>query len=114
MHYIVGVYNDMELEGLPAVLRLDNATELEDYVGMITETLHAKGKAEGMVVGKADGLGEWKAETLVWLMKRRFGPLPGKHRQRIAAAKKEQIEKWFDAAIDAPDLEAVFVSDTQH
>ena len=114
MHYIDGTYNDIELEGLPVALLLDNATEFEDYVGMITETLHTKGKDESEVIGKADSLAEWKAETLVWLMKRRFGPLPGKHRQRIASANKEQIEKWFDAAIDAPDLEAVFVSDTRN
>ena len=73
----------------------------------------AEGMAEGMVVGEAKGLVEGKAETYaahgtpIW-------PLPRKYRQRIAAAKIEQIENWFDAAIDAPDVETVFVSNTRH
>ena len=122
LHYIVGVYEGVELEGILAALRLENANEMEDYVGTIAETLLAEGKAhgmaegmaEGMVVGEAKGLVEGKAETLMRLMERRFGPLPRKYRQRIAAAKIEQIENWFDAVIDAPDVETVFVSNTRH
>ena len=130
LHYIVGVYEGVELEGILAALRLENANEMEDYVGTIAETLLAEGKAhgmvageakgmvageaKGMVAGEAKGLVKGKAETLLRLMERRFGPLPRKHRQRIAAAKIEQIEKWFDAAIDAPDMETVFMSETRH
>ena len=118
LYYIVGVYEGVELEGILAALRLDNANEMEDYVGTIAETLLAEGKAhglaEGMVTGEAKGLVEGKAETLMRLMERRFGPLPRKNRQRIAAAKIDQIEKWFDVAIDAPDMEAVFMSETRH
>ena len=110
LHYIVGVYEGVELEGILAALRLENANEMEDYVGTIAETLLAEGKAHGM----AEGMAEGKAETLMRLMERRFGPLPRKYRQRIAAAKIEQIENWFDAFIDAPDVETVFVSNTRH
>ena len=124
----------MELDGILAALRFDNATEMEDHVGTIAETLLAKGEARGLVAGEARGLvagearglvaGEaigmvagkvkGKAETLMRLMERRFGPVPRKHRQRIAAAKIDQIEEWFDAAIDAPDPDAIFVSNTRH
>ena len=120
----------MELDGILAALRFDNATEMEDHVGTIAETLlakgEAKGEARGLVAGEARGLvaGEaigmvagkvkGKAETLMRLMERRFGPVPRKHRQRIAAAKIDQIEEWFDAAIDAPDPDAIFVSNTRH
>ena len=112
----------MELDGILAALRFDNATEMEDHVGTIAETLlakgEAKGEARGLVAGEAIGMVagkvKGKAETLMRLMERRFGPVPRKHRQRIAAAKIDQIEEWFDAAIDAPDPDAIFVSNTRH
>ena len=118
LYYIVGVYDDMELDGILAALRFDNATEMEDHVGTIAETLlakgEAKGEARGLMAGKVEGKVEGKAETLMRLMERRFGPVPSKHRLRIAAAKIDQIEEWFDAAIDAPDPDAIFVSNTRH
>ena len=110
LYYIVGVYDGTELDGIQAALRFDNATEMENNVGTIAETLLAKGEARGLVAGEAKG----KAETLMRLMERRFGPVPLKHRQRIAAAKIDQIEDWFDAAIDAPDPDSIFVSNTRH
>jgi hypothetical protein len=37
-----------------------------------------------------------------------FGALPSAIREEIDAAATAQIEVWFDAAIDAPDLATVF------
>jgi len=70
------------------------------------------GKLEGILEGKLEGILEGKLEgeslALQRLLVRRFGPIPPDMLEQIAAAKLEQIETWFDAAINAPHLAAVF------
>lgn len=91
-------------------------------MGTIVETLKQEalltGEARGLAKGKAEGIAEGLvvglADTLTRLLKRRFGPLPRKLRDRIAAAELNEIEAWLDAILDAPDLEAVFATDTPH
>jgi hypothetical protein len=61
---------------------------------------------------KAEWKAEWRVEALLQILERRFGPLPEETRLRIAAATAGQIDAWFDRAIDAPALGAVF--DTAH
>jgi len=39
---------------------------------------------------------------------RRFGPLPGNVTRRIAAADTDRLDRWFDRALDADGLAAVF------
>ncbi|MBK8384456.1 MAG: DUF4351 domain-containing protein [Candidatus Accumulibacter sp.] len=70
------------------------------------------GKLEGRLEGKQEGKLEGKLEgeslALQRLLVRRFGPIPPDMLEQIAAANLEQIETWFDAAINAPHLAAVF------
>lgn len=68
-----------------------------------------QGMQKGMQQGKLEG----EALALQRLLTKRFGSLSPSLRGKISAANTEQIETWFDAAIDAPDLETVFGS-TQH
>ena len=79
-----------------------------EYTGIL------KGKSEGRLEGKLEGKleGELKGQTqlLRRFLMRRFGVLPPAVAMQIDAAKNlEQIETWFDAAIDAPNLNAVFL-----
>jgi len=95
---------------------------MEALVGSIAEGLLEQGKAEGLAMGEARGLamGEarglatGKAETLVRQLERRFGPLDADRRGRVAAAGLAEINAWFDAAIDAPDLASVFGEGPRH
>ncbi len=80
----------------------------------------AKAVAEGVLIGEQRGLqmgklegkleGRLEGESLALqrLLVRRFGPIPPDMLEQIAAANLEQIETWFDAAINAPHLAAVF------
>ena len=59
-------------------------------------------------IGQEKGKAEGKAEALIRLSEKRFGPLPEPRRQQIMAADAATIDAWFDRAIDAPDLKSVF------
>ena len=63
-----------------------------------------EGKLEGILEGKLEG----QSLALQRLLVRRFGQIPPAIVEQIMAAKLEQIEAWFDAAINAPTIAAVF------
>jgi hypothetical protein len=70
----------------------------------------AEGKREGVIEGRRVGVLEGRREALLQILERRFGPLSEETRLRIAAASAGQIDAWFDRAIDAPALGAVFLT----
>ncbi len=74
----------------------------------------ARGKAAGIAEGRTAGVAEGKSETLARLIERRFGPPPDEVRSRIAGAGLEQLDRWLDAVLDAPTLDAVFGSSPEH
>ncbi len=75
-----------------------------EYTGIL------KGKSEGRLEGKLEGELKGQTQLLRRFLMRRFGVLPPAVAMQIDAAKNlEQIETWFDAAIDAPNLNAVFL-----
>ena len=112
----------IRLETLKTALKAAKPQHWEALMGTIAETLTKQarqegllaGRAEGKAEGKAEGLTEGEAKSLTRLLERRFGPLPRKVRDRIVSAELRQIETWFDIAIDAPDLDTIFVADNQH
>ena len=74
-----------------------------EYTGML------KGKLEGLQQGERKGKQEGQIQLLLRFLMRRFGVLPPAVVMQInAATNLEQIETWFDAAMDAPNLDAVF------
>ncbi|WP_419739489.1 Rpn family recombination-promoting nuclease/putative transposase [Ruegeria sp.] len=120
--YISEVYQDVDRDDIMAELRRLGAHDMEAHMGTIAQTMHAEGKAVGLAEGlaageakgKAEGLAVGKAETLLRLLERRFGHVPQAMRDRVAAADVDQLDTWFDAAIDAPSLSAVFDPNTPH
>jgi hypothetical protein len=50
---------------------------------------------------------ETETKFLVRLLTRRFGPLPKWAKTRVSKATSEQLEKWADAVLDAPNLTEV-------
>ena len=69
--------------------------------------------AEGELKGKQQGLQEGKQQgemlALQRLLAKRFGVIPMEIVALISQAPLEDIEKWFDRAIDAQQLSDVFV-----
>ncbi len=63
---------------------------------------------EGEQKGKQEGEQGGKAELLSRLLTRRFGNLPPATQTQISQATIEQIDAWFDRAMDAPILSDVF------
>ena len=74
------------------------------YISSVEQIGIEKGLQQGLLQGMQQG------ETLALrrLLVKRFGALPDDLAARIAAASLEQVETWFDRAIDAPSLHAVF------
>jgi flagellar biosynthesis/type III secretory pathway protein FliH len=72
-----------------------------------------EGKQQGLQEGKQQGLQEGKQQgemlALQRLLAKRFGVIPMETVALISQAPLEDIEKWFDRAIDAQQLSDVFV-----
>jgi flagellar biosynthesis/type III secretory pathway protein FliH len=72
-----------------------------------------EGKQQGLQEGKQQGLQEGKQQgemlALQRLLAKRFGVIPMETVALISQAPLEDIEKWFDCAIDAKQLSDVFV-----
>ena len=65
-------------------------------------TIAVEYTAKGRVEGKVEG----KAETLQRLLEHRFGALPDPARMQIERASLDQLDAWFDAALEADSVEA--------
>ena len=116
--------DDPELVFLPGerfILRVLTALPSEDLsrdaalkAGLIALAHRAIECFEMMAEGLERGLERGKAEVLMRLMERRFGPLSRTVRDRIAGAGPDELDAWFDRILDADDLEAMFDVSSQH
>ena len=79
-----------------------------EYVSSIERVRLAQKLQEGMSLGKQEGTHETAFAMLSRLLARRFGNVPPATQERIQNAPQEQIEAWFDCAIDAKSLDEVF------
>ncbi len=85
--------------------------ELQEIRVMLADKLEVWAKAyiaEGEIKGKQAGRQEGEALALQKLLAKRFGVIPVEITAQIANASLEQIEQWFDTAIDASFLTDVF------
>ena len=76
------------------------ADRLEEWAHQYEAKGEARGEARGEVRGESLALQK--------LLTKRFGVIPLGVMGMIAAASKEQIETWFDVAIDASGYDEVF------
>ena len=97
-------------EGWIEGLRAGEALGLEKGEALGLE----KGEALGLQKGKALGLEKAAARSLTRLLVHRFGSLPDETAACIAESDTGQLERWFEAALDAPSCEAVFHDDSTH
>jgi flagellar biosynthesis/type III secretory pathway protein FliH len=85
------------------------ADRLEEWAhGYIAEG-ELKGKQQGLQEGELNGLQKGEMLALQRLLAKRFGAIPMETVALISQAPLEDIEKWFDRAIDAQQLSDVFV-----
>ena len=89
--------------------------ELQEIRVMLADKLEgwakayiAEGEIKGEIKGKKAGRQEGEALALQKLLAKRFGVIPVEITAQIASASLEQIEQWFDSAIDAHLLTDVF------
>jgi hypothetical protein len=97
--YILRVLLPARAPGAP-IPEVANLLELRT---MLAETV-LDWKKQWLEEGKAEG----KAESLSRLLTRRFGPLPAWATVRLGEATVEQLDTWFDRALDAGSLTDVF------
>jgi hypothetical protein len=80
------------------------------YVSSIEQFRIEKGIQQGIQQGVQQG----EALALQKLLAKRFGPLSADIASRIAAASRQEVESWFDQAIDARQLDDVFGGSPAH
>jgi flagellar biosynthesis/type III secretory pathway protein FliH len=85
----------------------------ERVMSIAAEQWKAEAKAEGRAQGRAEAEAKGKAESLLRLLDRRFGPIPESLRSQVNGANLELLDLWFDRALDASALDAVF-GDAKH
>jgi len=86
---------------------LEDIEQLEEETKMRYVT-----SAERIGIRKGIELGrqESQRETLERLLVARFGPLPGPLAVRVAGAESAQLSVWFERALTADSLDAVFAA----
>jgi hypothetical protein len=58
--------------------------------------------------GVVEGVHRGEAGVLLRQLRKRFGDVPDAMVERLQAAGSDDLERWTDAVLDAPSLEAVF------
>jgi len=109
VRYVLGEPNEIDAGILRQVLAEIVPGQEERVMSIAAEQWKAEGKAEGEAKGKAKG----KAEALMRLLERRFGPIPDDLHSQVAGADLVTLDRWFDRALDASALDAVF-GDAKH
>lgn len=87
-----------------AVERVAARQRKESVMETMADMWIRQGRAQGRAKGRADGLRDSVHRVLV----RRFKRVPASIKSRLARAQVRTLERWLDAAIDAPSLSAVF------
>jgi hypothetical protein len=76
----------------------------------ISEQSLLQGLVQGEIKGEARGEARGEAKSFKRLLVGKFGPLSAEIEAKVALATPGQIDAWFDAAIDASTLDAVFAN----
>lgn len=80
---------------------------------LATERGMQQGVQQGMQQGIQQGVQQGESSLLLRLLTRRFGALPEWVTVQLHQAGTDLLETWFDRALEAQSLEAVF-GETRH
>ena len=81
---------------------------VSSFERIATEKGMQAGMQQGIQAGMQKGMLQGEALALQKLLTKRFGAVAPAIAVQIEAADQSQIGVWFDRAIDAPSLDAVF------
>ncbi|MBD0328241.1 MAG: DUF4351 domain-containing protein [Pyrinomonadaceae bacterium] len=116
VRYLFGVGDVIHLERLRTVLGRVIPGQEDEIMPTIGDAYRAEGVAKGLAQGQALGLelghAQAKAETLMRMLRRRFGEVPEAIEKKVSAAAVPDIDNWIDALVDGKPLEAVFEDPT--
>ena len=107
---IVSGRTDPGVYGMNYIIRVFRA-EPDTIIAMAESAAPEKGgKIVKTIFEQAwdDGPVKGRAEDIARLPRHRFGPLPAAVQGRIKQASLNELDIWFDRALDAPSLESVF------
>ena len=99
--YTTTVYREVTPDTLRKVIRQVRPEWEEEMLSIAAREWKAEGKAEG------------KADTLLRLLRRRFGVVPPGVEARIRSADIDQLDEWSDLFVDAKALSDIFGPDLQ-
>ena len=115
--YIVGRWPIPEEEFMTVLLEA-NPEIADEITGPMAKEFMARGEAQTkdrwFARGLARGLAQGEAKMLERLLRQQFGTLPSAVRNRIAQASVEELDAWFDRAMGASSLNAVFGDGNPH
>jgi predicted transposase YdaD len=69
-----------------------------------------QGMKKGIRKGREQGRAQERRAMLLRVLGRRFGEVPAQVAARVTAARRAELERWFDRALDAACLDDVFAS----
>ena len=101
-------------QAMTASLRRTQPDKWETIMGTLSEALAEQGRIEGIAEGKVAGIAAGKADTLLRLLRLRFGDVPPAREAEIRSATTERLDTWSEALIFASDLDAVFEGSSRH
>ncbi len=101
-------------QAMTASLRRTQPDKWETIMGTLSEALAEQGRIEGIAEGKVAGIASGKADTLLRLLRLRFGDVPPAREAEIRSATTERLDTWSEALIFASDLDAVFEGSSRH
>jgi hypothetical protein len=103
------ILQDPDLQQEPHMSVLEEVQAMYDrWERETTDRGRREGVKQGVKQGIKQGIKKGEARGLLRLLARRFGTLPETVTARVAQASIEDIERWFDRAVDAATLDDVF------
>jgi hypothetical protein len=93
----------------PAVRVPEELSEVRAMLATRAETW----KQQWLTEGRQEGRQEGEAALLLRLLERRFGPLPVRVRDQVAAASTAELEEWGLRVLDGGSLDDVFARPSQ-
>jgi predicted transposase/invertase (TIGR01784 family) len=99
-----------EEERLVYETRMRALLDVESKIASAEEKGLEQGRAEGIAEGMAKGMERGMAESLLFLLEEKFGPLPEEVCAQVRAASAEQLRQWMSRVFTAAAPEELFAA----
>lgn len=109
VRYLFGMSDATVVDRLRTALGRIIPGQEDEVMPTIGDVYVAEGVAKGLVQGHAQA----KTETLMRMLRRRFGEVPEAVELKVSSAPVADIDNWIDAIVDGKPLDAVF-EDPRH